>query len=124
MILTDNARQHFEIWYTATQCNKEKRNGASNRQLLRWLYDDGQGIILNSFIIEWFDSIGIYIFIDNVKAYKERFWRFHIAMNDLDRNIREEFYMNNRSEITYKAIKEANKIYNAKFEKAEGEKLS
>ena len=78
------------------------------------LFESMLPIYSNALIIEWFDSVGIYIFIDSVKSYKERFWRFHIAMNDLDRNIREEFYMDNRSEITYKAIKKANEIYNSK----------
>ena len=79
------------------------------------LFESMLPIYSNALIVEWFDSVGIYIFIDSVKSYKERFWRFHIAMNDLDRNIREEFYMDNRSEITYKAIKKANEIYNEKY---------
>ena len=99
MVLTGKAKEDFIKTKIGNEIN---------------LFESMLPIYKNALIIEWFDSVGIYIFIDNVKSYKERFWRFHIAMNDLDRNIREEFYMDNRSEITYKAIKKANEIYNEK----------
>jgi len=109
MILTGKAKEEFFNWLD--------NQGVNGIDISNWEFEKFHllsNVSQNALIIEWFDSVGIYIFIDSVKSYKERFWRFHIAMNDLDRNIREEFYMDNRSEITYKAIKKANEIYNSK----------
>ena len=110
MILTGKAKEEFFNWLD--------NQGVNGIDISNWEFEKFQllsSVSQNSLIIEWFDSVGIYIFIDSVKSYKKRSWRFHIAMNDLDRNIREEFYMDNRSEITYKAIKKANEIYNEKY---------
>ena len=116
MILTGKAKEDFENYVLNKELGHDSEVLISvyNQESLFINYNNVKETLLNALIIEWFDSVGIYIFIDNVKSYKKRFWRFHIAMNDLDRNIREEFYMDNRSEITYKAIKKANEIYNNK----------
>ena len=108
MILTNKAKEDFLTNMSILTEIKDKKD-------LEEYFSKISDLIKNAYYVDFFDSVGIYIFIDNVSSYKERFWRFHIAMNDLDRNIREEFYMDNRSEITYKAIKKANEIYNEKY---------
>ena len=108
MILTGKAKEDFLT-------NMSILTEIKDKKYLEEYFSKISDLIKNAYYVDFFDSVGIYIFIDNVSSYKERFWRFHIAMNDLDRNIREEFYMDNRSEITYKAIKKANEIYNEKY---------
>lgn len=122
MKLTGKAKEDFERWYHDTQCAKEILQGASFRQLIRWLYDDGQGIILNAFAIEWFDSVFIHVHIEpHIGGGADVYYPTIIFRDDnfIDRyiSIDNNDYFNYRQKATEAAIEKANEIYNTEHGK-------
>lgn len=81
-------------------------------------YEDICGLLLNALIIEWFDSVGIYIstpsFNDTGLGYQRG---FECEIYDEKNNITYDIYNDNdvfetRQEATEKAIEKAIEIYN------------
>ena len=94
-ILTGKALEHYKIWF-----NKYYND--------YWTYYQSKPTILNALIIEWFDSVGIYV---NAELdYLHLVW-FPTINNDWNF---EEVEFKNRQEALTEAIKEANEIYNCK----------
>lgn len=72
----------------------------------------------NTLIIEWFDSVGIYIELKRFcHGLKFRFWNYVISNPNgahLNNFLEVEIENDSRQEVTLQAIKKANEIYNEK----------
>ena len=91
-------------------------NGKTKKDFILWLnnqpvapyevmLDDIPKCYLNSLIIEWFDSVGIYI---NALRYNKQWWKATAEYEYAG-------IFNSRQEALVEAIKKANKIYNEKI---------
>jgi hypothetical protein len=84
--------------------------GKAERDFYKWLFEKHNlqpynifnRIFTNALIIEWFDSVGIYI---NIIGYSKTKWRVLVRSNY-------DEYFNSRQQATEEAIKKANEIYN------------
>ena len=109
MILTGKAKEEFFNWLD--------NQGANGIDISNWEFEKFHllsNVSKNSLIIEWFDSVGIYISINYVDFYDE-----------LRNNTGFEIYVTNkglsvkfrivsiRQEAIKQAIKKANEIYNS-----------
>lgn len=107
MILTDKTKEDFLKWLE----NKDVAPYTS-------MFFDVPQIVQHSFIIEWFDSVGIYInhdVISNENLLILDNWYFVIKINEEDVDfITNDYYYNTRTEAITEAIKRANVIYNNK----------
>lgn len=112
MILTGKSKEDFEKWLNKEMYYLGRHNFEDRDNNIEDLSDNFQ----NTLIIEWFDSVGIYIIIspsDNPKN-----WFYTILGED----ILSPFYQiyqslddfKNRQEALTEAIKKANEIYNSK----------
>ena len=106
MELTGKAKEDFKKWFIKT---KDLYDSYKNE--LRLMSDT----CLNALIIEWFDSVGIYIdtefFRKNIKDEPQFVSSTTDSWNGLQ-PLRIQF--NTRQEATEQAIIKANEIYNAK----------
>ena len=99
MILKGKAKEDFKKWFIET---KDLYDSYENE--LRLMSDTG----LNALIIEFFDSVGIYI-----NVFYKYIWRVEIRdsqsslLSTLDYAV-----FDTRQEATIQAIKKANEIYN------------
>lgn len=64
--------------------------------------------IINALIIEWFDSVGIYINIENL--YYQSWWYYKVKQ--CPDTYEQVIMQNTRQEAIEKAIEKANEIYN------------
>lgn len=64
----------------------------------------------NALIIEWFDSVGIYICIEPYTTLKNKFVFTYYILHH--KNISEQNTYANRNSVTHSAIEVANKLYN------------
>ena len=67
-------------------------------------------IVLNALIVEWFDSVGIYI---EISFYDDCYWTYNIYSNKPVLEKENANICNNRQEALIEAIKKANEIYNS-----------
>ena len=99
MILTGKAKEDFIEYY----------NNHSIKYLLSWTdFDDLPLVVKNALIIEWFDSVGIYINIENL--YYQSWWYYKVKQ--CPDTYEQVIMQNTRQEATEEAIKKANEIYN------------
>ena len=93
MILTGKALDHYKIWFDKYYNDY-------------WTYYQSKPTILNALIIEWFDSVGIYITSDY----------FELNKGFYSEILNENFAIvkPTRQEALTEAIKKANEIYNEK----------
>jgi len=99
MILTDKSKTDFLKWYF------EKGNKKINSKEFSL---DIAKVIQNALIIEWFDSVGIYLNIENL--YYQSWWSFKVKNCPV--TYEEKIMVKTRSEATKKAIEKSNEIYN------------
>ena len=104
MILTGKAKEDFLEYY----------NNHSIKYLLSWTYfDDLPLVVKNALIIEWFDSISVFIqdlgFIHNVGNVPAG---FDISVSYKGRLYQDFEFQKSRQKAIEKAIKKANEIYN------------
>ena len=66
-------------------------------------------IVLNALIVEWFDSVGIYI---EISFYDDCYWTYNIYSNKPVLEKETANICNNRQEALTEAIKKANEYYN------------
>lgn len=101
MILNGKAEEDFKKWFIET---KDLYDSYENE--LRLMSDTG----LNALIIEFFDSVGVYI--DVRIEFNDSF-----VLKTFDSYAEDDYVGNfsNRQEATKQAIKKANDIYNEKF---------
>jgi len=107
MTLTAKTKEEFEKWF------REKRATSKFRF---WMLLNTDPNIINSVIIEWFDSVGITIDVmpilnNPLKFMPNTFWlEKEFSMTD-----EEVEYFKSRQEATREAIKKGNEIYNIHF---------
>lgn len=101
-------------------------NGKCKEKFLEWMRDKYSNaydvlnsinpIISNALIIEFFDSVGIYISLNYVSFYDEfrndKGFEAYVTNNGLSVKFRS---LNSRQQATEQAIKKANDIYNERF---------
>ncbi len=106
-ILIGKAKEDFENYVLNKNLGHDSEVLISvyNQETLFIDYKDVKKTLLNALIIEWFDSVGIYI---NALRYNKQWWKA-IAEYEYAR------IFNSRQEALTKAIKKANKIYNEKI---------
>jgi len=99
MILTDKAKEDFLKYY----------NNHSNNYLLSFTdFEDLPTSVQNALIIEWLDSVNIFIQIDFEN--REPIFSYYVySGKDICSG---EYNANSRSEATQQAIIKANEIYN------------
>ena len=99
MILNGKTLDHYKIWFDKYYNDY-------------WTYYQSKPTILNSLIIDLFDSVVIYI---EISFYDDCYWTYNIYSNKpvLEKEIAN--ICNNRQEALTEAIKKANEIYNEKI---------
>ena len=118
MILTGETKLDFERWLHSNDVLI--KDGIYDDTYLTDVFDKLPLNLQYASIIEWFDSVGIYISVKRLcTSLKFRCWYFVITNEDgdyLNKHGADESRINNdsRIEITIKAIKKANEIYNSK----------
>ena len=100
MILTGKAKEDFLKW-----------NEDNDAPLSTYAIEQGliYGTVLNSIIIEWFDSVGIYIEIILIHG-DEKAFTFEFSYKDYFNYCDKEF--SSRGEAVGRAIVNVNEIYN------------
>ena len=108
MILTGKAKEDFENYVLNKELGHDSEVLISvyNQETLFINYNNVKETLLNALIIEWFDSIGIYITSDYFELNKG----FYSEI--LESNF--EIIKPTRQEALAEAIKKANEIYNNK----------
>ena len=113
MILTGKAKEDFENYVLNKELGHDSEVLISvyNQESLFINYNNVKETLLNALIIEWFDSVGIYI---EISFYDDCYWTYNIYSNKpvLEKEIAN--ICNNRQEALTEAIKKANEIYNNK----------
>jgi len=104
MILTGKAKEDFENWLSKSQSNDIWCNCGMCWDITDFLSETA----LNSFIIEWFDTVDIYITTTP----------FDFEITTLNSKDDYKSYKNiidfNRTEVQKISIEKANEIYNAR----------
>ena len=106
MVLTGKAKEDFENYVLNKNLGHDSEVLISvyNQETLFIDYKDVKKTLLNALIIEWFDSVGIYITSDYFELNKG----FYSEI--LDSNF--EIIKPTRQEALTEAIKKANEYYN------------
>ena len=105
MILTGKAKEDFLEYY----------NNHSIKYLLSWTdFDDLPLVVKNALIIEWFDSVGIYVNTTYEEFEDIQVKKLPVLVKTWSVLVNEELLIdfNSRQEATDEAIKKANEIYN------------
>lgn len=111
MELTGKCKEDFEKWYFETQCSSNMKFDEllphHLHDVFGWLYNSNK-TIQNAFVIDWFDSIGIYVNVLRYSLSEPNKWVVikSLCENNLD------FIYSSRQEATIQAIIKANDIYN------------
>lgn len=115
MILTGKCKEKFEKWYFENHCSSnikfEDLLPYHIYDVFGWLYKQSL-TIQNALIIEFFDSIGVYIEIHYSSFLGNRF----ICIVNTNENHKVTSFQNNRHQAIKKAIKKANDLYNSRYE--------
>lgn len=112
MILTGKTEEDFFNWLD--------NQGANGIDISNWEFEKFHllsNVSQNSLIIEWFDSVGIYIELKRFcHGLKFRFWNYVISNSNgahLNNFLEVEIENDSRQEAMEQAIKKANEIYNS-----------
>ena len=109
MILNGKAKEEFEKWYWNEWFDDKERNYYEEKEIaVKALYTTDT-VFLNALIIEFFDSVDIYIYLETATYVLKPNFRYKIITDD-DTII--GFKENSRQEATIQAIKKANDLYN------------
>lgn len=113
MILRDKVKQDFENWIINNPDNHDSKRLVKiyNQKELFVSYVGIGKTFFNALIIEWLDSIGIYIEVGGAIYRGVEFWYNIQQQNTINGHNGE--YFNSRQEATEKAIDKANEIYNS-----------
>ena len=116
-ILTGKAKEDFENYVLNKELGHDSEVLISvyNQETLFINYNNVKETLLNALIIEWFDSVGIYISINYVDFYDElrndTGFETYVTNKGLSVKFRS---VSSRQEALTEAIKKANEIYNSK----------
>lgn len=115
MILTEKCKEKFEQWLyeNCDKCQIKPQEEIywqhfSEELTLFDIYEKLPNILQNALIIEFFDSVGIYIEIHYSKRLGDKF--YCIINESINYNLTS--YQDSRQEATIQAIKKANDLYN------------
>ena len=109
MILTGICKEKFLEWYWNEWFDDKERNYYEEKEIaVKALYTTDT-VFLNALIIEFFDSVDIYIYLETATYVLKPNFRYKIITDD-DTII--GFKENSRQEATIQAIKKANDLYN------------
>ena len=113
MILTGETKEDFERWLHSNDVLIKE--GIYDDTYLTDVFDKLPLNLQYASIIEWFDSVGIYISINYVDFYDElrnnTGFETYVTNKGLSVKFRS---VSSRQEATLQAIKKANEIYNSK----------
>lgn len=118
MVLTGNAQKDFEL-YSEKNLNEEVGYSACYVEccIEQTILDIQEKLPLsmqNSFIIEWLDTVGIYVEISGINHNRTRpIFNYNIQEDGTLNGINGHDF-ESRQKATEAAIKEANEIYNQK----------
>ncbi|QHC84963.1 hypothetical protein AS589_09360 [Empedobacter brevis] len=101
MELTGKAKEEFLEWWQSKIKNENFQ-----------YFKPREDVYLNALIIEFLDSVGVYIYFDTGTYVLKPNYRYKIITED-DTYI--GYKENSRKEATVQAIKKANEIYNERF---------
>ena len=104
MILTGKAKEDFKKWLNKEMYYLGRHNFEDRDNNIEDLSDNFQ----NTLIIDWFDSVGIYITFDNFDLNK----CFYSEIS----NYNNFSTVGNRQECAKNSILKANEIYNSKYQ--------
>ncbi|MDH1602342.1 hypothetical protein [Empedobacter sp. GD03739] len=99
MILTDKAKEDFKEWVFENYYFQD----------LNVLYPLH---LIDTLIIEFFDSVGIYIEIHYSRILGDKF----LCIVNTEANYNLTSYQDSRQQATEQAIKKANDLYNSRYE--------
>ena len=113
MILTGETKEDFERWLHSNDVLI--KDGIYDDTYLTDVFEELPLNLQYASIIEWFDSVGIYISINYVDFYDElrnnTGFETYVTNKGLSVKFRS---VSSRQEATLQAIKKANEIYNSK----------
>lgn len=101
MILTGKCREDFLRYYG---------DEISHLDEIEYDFLLDSSIIRNAYYVDFFDSVGIYINIENL--YYQSWWSYKVKI--IPNIFEEKVMVKTRQEATEQAIKKANEIYNNK----------
>lgn len=105
--LTGKAKESFERWFDDYSQKHHQKEWLDNDLYLDEVYLPDE--VLNALIIEWLDSVGIYVEVGYLVDYKE--WYRKVSTTTGSCYIRGWY---TRKQATEKAIEKAIEIYNEK----------
>ena len=117
MILTGKAKEDFEKWLNKEMYYLGRHNFEERDNNIEDLSDNFQ----NALIIEWFDSVGIYINIEPYIGGGDVVFYFSLINRSADftdehySSVNDDIYFGTRQDASNEAIKKANEIYNSKY---------
>ncbi|WP_291076389.1 MULTISPECIES: hypothetical protein [unclassified Empedobacter] len=103
MILTGKCKEKFWEWY------KNREGKTLTPKELELISEE---VLQNALIIDFFDSVGIYIEIHYSSFLGNRF----LCIVNTNENHKVTSFQNNRHQAIKKAIKKANDLYNSRYE--------
>ena len=116
MILTGKAKEDFEKWLKK-QSFSNFNNYTKYIIIHNKVYTDLNELFINALIIEWFDTVGIFILPELVNI-STMFFTITIFHNEYrtetGKTMTELSNFKSRQEVTIEAIKKANELYNLK----------
>lgn len=138
MILTDKAREDFNDWYWNVWFEDKERESYQSKEEALYALNYTDVVFMNAILIEWLDSVGIYIstdyaviddstlafvysivkYLEEGKGRKKDSWDFIERIDSFD-GYSTDYYAD-RQEATRQAIIKANEIYNETTTKRNG----
>lgn len=120
MQLTGKCKEDFftYVYYNedTNQVYDESKKQLVINNALKWFERQDERLSV-SLIIEWFDSVGLYLFFDpQWSCSTNLWWRYHISKKLMQNNIIESDFKT-RSQAINSAIKKANDVYNETHQK-------
>lgn len=100
MLLTNKAKFDFLDWLV------------NNHEIDLKGFELGKDVIQNALIVEWLDSVGIYVLIE--KTFNDFWYKIKESRPEITKVHIGDFDSSNRNTTTSKAIEKANEIYNSK----------
>jgi hypothetical protein len=108
-MLNGKAKEEFEKWFF-NYYNKDKISVAMvNHDVI---FKSLQEIVQQSYIISWFDSVGIYIYIDIARFSQSEYGSTATIWYNVFRDFYEIDNFKTRNQATTKAIEKAVEIFN------------
>lgn len=111
MKITGKAKEDFERWYLAKLRNRDDIVGRYfDNSLLNYFWSAGDTMI-QAFIVEWLDSVGIYIEVGAICIDGHAQYDYNIQENNTLNGMNGHTF-STRHEATQQAINKAIEIYN------------